>query len=69
MSKISRGSRYPALDHADGGEFRKVESARMRERSVDHMGDRLIAHLDAAVAIANRLNPLDFRGRLCRNHF
>jgi hypothetical protein len=29
------------------------------------MGDRMVAHLDATVVFANRLNLLDFLGRRC----
>src|ERR1700722_8360801 len=58
-----------AFDHANSGEFREAGSAwigTIRSNPVDHMGDRMVAHLNAAVILADRLDLLDFLGGLVR---
>src|SRR5439155_5168603 len=57
-----------ALDHGDGGELREAGCARvgaLRGVPVDDMGDRIVANLDAAVVLADRLDLLNLARWRC----
>ena len=56
----------PALDHGDGGELREARCARigaLRGIPIDHLGDAMVANLEAAVVLVERLDLLDLVGR------
>ena len=55
----------PALDHGDSADFREARGTRigtLRIDPVDHMGDRMGTNLNAAVLLADGLDPFDLVG-------
>jgi hypothetical protein len=56
----------PALDHGDGGEFGKARCAGIGARCaipIDHLGDGVVADLEAAVVLVEGLDLVDLGGR------